>query len=91
MADSLRSLDFNRPSVPEATYLLYLSAVGKFNLGDLGEAKKRALEVLSIERDHTRAAILIHLIEKRKHPLAMGWLAWPWYKKVWSLDLSCDT
>lgn len=78
MADSIRLLEFNHSSVPEATYLLYLSAVGKFNLGDLGEAKKRALKVLSIERDHTRAAILILLIEKRKHQI--GW--WPWYKKV---------
>eukprot|EP00892_Ulva_mutabilis_P003908 jgi/Ulvmu1/188/UM001_0192.1 len=80
MADSIRAYDDGCSPFPEATYLLYLSAVGKFNLGELSEAKKRAIQVLSMERHHTRAAILIHMIKNRSNRHRLGWL--PWHKKA---------
>lgn len=93
-ADSIRTFEDERFSFPESTYLLYLSAVGKFNLNELGEAKKRAIQVLSIERDHTRAAILMHLIGQRSRRHRLRWLPWnkvfPQNNGLHSECLNCD-
>lgn len=54
--------------------LLYLSAVGRYKLGDIGEARAKVREVLHKDHQNVHASDLYKLVEKKYKTRSTGCL-----------------